>query len=184
MSFHPMRLIICATMMILSAEATAGANEMSERLNDWRHAGAADTSAAGETAPVRLQSSFDIGESIIRELILIKGQAMLGTPYVFGSNETRAVDCSALIQQLFQSAGIQLPRTTQEMMRIGQPVRRQDIQPGDLLFYRWKSHRLHVAVYLGDDRVLHASPGERGVVISELNKVWRRHFVTARRVMT
>lgn len=174
--------IFCSLLLLASSSAFASSDPFSEKLSDWRQPVNNDSApAAADT--LALKSSEDIGQSIIRELVLLKGEAMLGTPYSYGSNEAKAVDCSALIQQLFQNAGIELPRTTRDLATIGEAVSSNELQPGDLLFYRWKKHGLHVAIYMGDGFVIHASPSERSVVITELNKTWDHHFVAARRVM-
>lgn len=181
MIHSPMIRIFSAVLLLGSGSAFAAPTQLSEHLADWHRPVAADSQPG--PAPVELQASDSVGQSIIRELILLKGHAMLGTPYVYGSNDADAVDCSALIQQLFESAGIALPRTTHDLASVGEPVSRKSLRPGDLLFYRWKKHGLHVAVYAGDGMVIHASPGERSVVLTELNNTWSHHFVAARRIM-
>ncbi len=172
-------------MLLASSAVIAAPTQFSEQLADWRNAATTKIAAVASTAqaPLALVASTNVGESIIRELVLLKGHAMLGTRYVFGANEADAVDCSSLIQQLFESAGIELPRTTQDLASIGEPVNSQSLQPGDLLFYSWKKNRLHVAVYAGDGFAIHASPDKRSVVMTELNKVWDKHFIAARRVV-
>lgn len=163
----------------------AASIKFSEQLVDWHRAAATKIASVTSIAqaPVLLEASSNVGQSIIRELVLLKGRAMLGTRYAYGLNEVDAVDCSALIQQLFQTAGIALPRTTHDLARIGEPVSVESLQPGDLLFYRWKRHGLHVVVYAGDGQAIHASPGEKSVVITDLNKTWSHHFVAARRIV-
>lgn len=178
----PMTRIFGALLLLVSGLAIAAPTQLSEHLADWHRPAAHEASPT--TAPIKLRTSSSIGQSIIRELVLLKGRMMIGTPYIYGSNDANAVDCSALIQQLFESAGISLPRTTRDLASIGEPVSRESLRPGDLLFYRWKKHGLHVAVYAGDGMVIHASPGERSVVLTLLNRTWRHHFVAARRVMT
>lgn len=173
--------IFSVSLLLVTGSAIAAPTQLSEHLADWHRAAAGASQPA--SAPVELRTSSSVGQSIIRELVLLKGRAMLGTPYGYGSNDVDAVDCSALIQQLFESAGITLPRTTRDLASIGEPVSSHSLRPGDLLFYRWKKHGLHVAVYAGDGMVIHASPGARSVVITALNHTWKHHFVAARRIM-
>lgn len=179
----PVRLL-CALLLFVSAPVMAMPVLLSEQLGDWHRATAPNPEAApAAAAPLRLKHSGDIRQSIIRELVLLKGRAMLGKRYTYGASNDAAVDCSALIRQLYLSAGIDLPRTSQDLKTIGKPVSRHALLPGDLLFYRWKKHGLHVAIYAGDGLVLHASPAQRSVVMTTLNQAWRHHFVEARRVM-
>ena len=119
----------------------------------------------------------------ISALVLDKAVAMLGTSYQLGSNDAAAVDCSALVQHVFHSAGLDLPRTSNELLRTGTAVRRAQLRPGDLLIYRWSPRRLHVAVYLDDGHIIHASPSAGRVVITELNERWQRRLVAIRRLL-
>ncbi len=134
---------------------------------------------------IALRMEQDANESLIRELVLAKGHELLGTDYVYGADTERedAVDCSSLVQRMFRSAGIKVPRTARELVRSGSAVRKGQFAPGDLLFYRWGRSGLHVAVYLPGDRILHASSSRREVVVSPLNATWSRRMVTARRLI-
>lgn len=135
-------------------------------------------------AALQLHPSEEVSQSIVRELVLLKGESMLGTDYVLGSAAADAVDCSALVQLMFRTAGIELPRTTGQLVAVGKPVDASEaLEPGDLLFYRWERRGLHVAVYVDEGRILHASPGQREVVVTTLNEAWDRRLVTARRLL-
>lgn len=112
-----------------------------------------------------------------------KALAMLGTEYGFGRNDDEAVDCSALMQQVFASAGIALPRTARELLHAGVPVARTRAQAGDLLIYRWKPHQLHVALALDRTHIVHASPSAGEVVVAPLDATWQRRLVAIRRVL-
>ncbi|MGH8516951.1 MAG: C40 family peptidase [Panacagrimonas sp.] len=132
---------------------------------------------------ISLRLAEDANDSLIRELVLAKGHELLGTDYVYGADREDAVDCSSLVQRMFRSAGIKVPRTARELVRSGHAVRKGQFAPGDLLFYRWGRSGLHVAVYLPGDRILHASSSRREVVVSPLNSTWARRMVTARRLI-
>lgn len=183
------RCVAAAFLLIAGAGAPAQANlhppalQFSDRLTAIPLS-AADASLA--IPALRLRLSDDVGASVLRELVLAKGKALIGTDYVYGANREDAVDCSALVQRMFRSAGIQLPRTTREQVRIGSEVAVQDggrLVAGDLLFYRWGPSGLHVAVYLPGDRLLHASSRHGEVVVSRLNAAWKRRLVAARRLI-
>ena len=91
--------------------------------------------------PVQLKFSGSARISL-GSLVLDKAMAMLGTDYRLGSNSDEAVDCSALAQQVFRSAGLELPRTSNELLETGTAVRKAQLKPGDLLIYRWSPRRL------------------------------------------
>ncbi|MCY1422636.1 NlpC/P60 family protein [compost metagenome] len=67
----------------------------------------------------------------------------------------------------------------------GQKVNRNDLEPGDLIFFNIKSRRVnHVAIYLGNDRFIHAPRRGKRVSIDTLNKpYWQKHYVVAKRVL-
>lgn len=112
-----------------------------------------------------------------------KALAMLGTEYVYGRNDDEAVDCSALVQQVFASAGIRLPRTVHELLHTGVPVSRRHARAGDLTIYRWQPHQLHVALVLDRTHIEHASPSAGAVVVTPLDADWQRRLVAVRRVL-
>ncbi len=101
----------------------------------------------------------------------------VGAPYRYGAAGPNAFDCSGLVSWAYKNAGVSLPRTSRAMSGVGTPVSRADLQPGDLVFsYEPVSH---VAIYLGDGKVVHASTRKSPVKISDLND---RTFTSARRI--
>ncbi len=89
-----------------------------------------------------------------------------GTPYVWGGNSlTKGVDCSALVQQVYRQLGINLPRVTYDQAKAGKQVSINSLRPGDLVFYR---NLGHVALYMGNGKVVHAANTKLGIVTSNL----------------
>nr|WP_264066003.1 peptidoglycan hydrolase RipC [Mycolicibacterium komossense] len=79
----------------------------------------------------------------------------VGSPYSWGAGGPSAFDCSGLVMWSFQQAGISLPHSSQALAAGGQPVSRDDLQPGDVInFY---SDASHTGIYVGDGMVVHAS---------------------------
>jgi cell wall-associated NlpC family hydrolase len=125
-----------------------------------------------------------------------------GAPYRAGGSTPAGVDCSGLIQALYQRAGVRLPRTVAEQFHEGRPVAPGELRFGDVVFFnrycQASGRRLYLAgmfspaaaeevchngIYLGEGRFLHASP--RGVYVSRLDaEVWRLSFKGARRYLT
>jgi peptidoglycan DL-endopeptidase CwlO len=79
----------------------------------------------------------------------------IGSPYSWGGSGPNAFDCSGLVMWSFQQAGIALPHSSQALARGGQPVSMDQMQPGDLVTYY--SDASHVAIYIGDGMMVHAS---------------------------
>jgi cell wall-associated NlpC family hydrolase len=124
-----------------------------------------------------------------------------GAPYRAGGSTPQGVDCSGLIQSLFQRAGVMLPRTVAQQYNAGRQVAPGELRFGDVVFFNrycqtrgrdfYMAHILpsfnaeeicHNGLYLGEGRFIHASP--RGVLVSRLDaETWRVSFKGARRYL-
>jgi cell wall-associated NlpC family hydrolase len=91
------------------------------------------------------------------EDVLAEARAYLGAPYERGGLSRRGIDCSGLVHMAFRRVGILVPRDSWEQEEAGAPVAEAELEPGDLLCYPG-----HVAFWLGERRILHAS-GRAGV---------------------
>lgn len=90
-----------------------------------------------------------------------------GTPYVYGGNAPgRGLDCSSLVQYAFRTAGIALPRTAASQAGIGRTVPLSQVRAGDLLFFY--APITHVAIALGDGRIVEASQPGHPVAVRSL----------------
>ncbi|MFC7091095.1 C40 family peptidase [Halomonas salifodinae] len=120
----------------------------------------------------------------VRQALLDAHERWVGTPYRLGGSSPRGIDCSALVQRVFQdNFRIELPRTTDAQVHEGTPVARDELLVGDLVFFRPPGAYNHVGIYVGEGYFLHASTSQ-GVILSELDNVyWRRHYWQARRPM-
>jgi hypothetical protein len=98
----------------------------------------------------------------------------LGTPYRFGGNTRKGIDCSSFMRMIYEnSLNIELPRTANEQFTLGEEIHRDELQFGDLVFFKTRRYAAitHVGVYLGDDLFAHASSKD-GVTISSLNSAY------------
>ncbi|MCL2898529.1 NlpC/P60 family protein [Brenneria sp. WC1b.1] len=107
------------------------------------------------------------------------------TPYRYGGLNRNGIDCSGFVYLTFRDRfGIRLPRSTDAQTEIGEPVDRDSLMPGDLLFFKTGSggNGLHVGIYDKDDQFIHASTSQ-GVIRSSLDNVyWKRAYWQARRI--
>ena len=102
--------------------------------------------------------------------IVIRAISLLGAPYRFGASGPKAFDCSGLVQFVHEELGIDVPRTAAEQYRAAAPVRLEDIEPGDLLFFRISGKRIsHVAIYAGSGRFVHAPQTGRPIELRLLD---------------
>lgn len=102
-----------------------------------------------------------MAETITGAQVVNQAKKYLGDPYVWGAEGPSSFDCSGLIQYVFKQLGVTTPRTseTQYSWSRAKRISRSDLRPGDLVFANGASPG-HVALYVGDNKVLHApKPG-------------------------
>jgi cell wall-associated NlpC family hydrolase len=123
--------------------------------------------------------------------ILATADSYLGKKYVYGGG-TPAVgfDCSGFVQYVFGHHGVNLPRTSRQQAGAGQALSSKiaALKPGDLMLFSSKGGRVdHVAIYAGNNRILHSSAGAGGVVYDDLStprgKWYLARHVASRRVL-
>jgi cell wall-associated NlpC family hydrolase len=102
---------------------------------------------------------------------------MLGKPYRYGAEGPNSFDCSGLTSWAFQKVGITLPRASSQQARVGTPVSRDQLQPGDLLFFYQPVS--HVGIYVGDNMMINAPQTGDVVKYSDIS---RRPLTGARRL--
>jgi cell wall-associated NlpC family hydrolase len=108
-----------------------------------------------------------------------------GVPYKYGGSSKKGVDCSGFVLETLRSKfQIKLPRNTYRQSRIGEPVLRDNLRAGDLVFFRLGYNLRHVGIYLENNRFAHASTS-KGVTLSNLNNsYWSKRYWKARRVLS
>jgi N-acetylmuramoyl-L-alanine amidase len=122
--------------------------------------------------------------------ILNKAKEYLGTPYRYGGTTPKGFDCSGFVRFVFGAFGMELNRSSVAQADQGISVSLNEIQPGDLLFFktRGKQNRIsHVGIYLGGGQFIHAGSGggpqSRCVKIGELDSTYyASRLVSARRL--
>ncbi|ODA32256.1 hypothetical protein A8L45_13775 [Veronia pacifica] len=105
-----------------------------------------------------------------------------GTPYKWGGNSKRGIDCSAFTQISYkQIFSMHLPRTTRYQVSYGKRISLSEIDTGDLIFFKTRRDGYHVGIYIDENSFVHASTS-KGVTISKLDSpYWTRAFWQVRR---
>ncbi|MEU5896158.1 MULTISPECIES: C40 family peptidase [Streptomyces] len=102
--------------------------------------------------------SSDGGYATKAAKVIAFAEAQIGKPYVWGATGPDSYDCSGLTQDAWKAAGISLPRTTWDQVKVGTTVKTADAEPGDLVFFY--DDISHVGIYIGDGKMIHApKPG-------------------------
>ncbi len=110
---------------------------------------------------------------------------MVGKPYHYGGNNPNTgFDCSGLVQWSYGQTGVRLPHGTDYLRRHSRPISLSTVRRGDLLFfYGLGKSSAHVAIYIGEDRFVHAPSTGKNVYVATLtDSYWKKHFDQARRL--
>ncbi len=108
----------------------------------------------------------------------------IGTPYHFGGESRKGIDCSAFTKELYSEVfNLDIKRSSRDIFSMVNPVGKDDLKEGDLVFFKIHSRRIsHVGIYLGNGRFAHAS--SKGVAISSLDdNYYSRYFYKGGRML-
>ncbi|MDU1832122.1 MAG: cell wall-binding repeat-containing protein [Finegoldia sp.] len=110
----------------------------------------------------------------------------LGKPYVWGTHGPRSFDCSGLTSYLYKQVyGIGISTSSRAQASYGYKVSKSNLKKGDLMFFATGGGGIsHVGIYVGNNKLIHASTPSTGVILSDINSsYYQRTFVTARRLL-
>lgn len=130
-------------------------------------------------------TSSEIRTVKLQNALLKSFENWKGTRYSFGGDSSRGIDCSALTRRVYREVfSFELPRVTKDQIKVGRHVSRNNLKPGDILYFRPDGKYNHTAVYLGNSLFINAS-SSKGVILSSLeHSYWSKYFVHGVRVDT
>jgi probable lipoprotein NlpC len=109
---------------------------------------------------------------------------LYGVPYKTAGKTKKGFDCSGFTGYVFDQLGVDLPANSASQYKVGTPVEKKDLQPGDLVFFNTNGRSIsHVGIYIGNGTFAHSASGS-GVVNTKLNDpyYWSKRYVGAKRV--
>jgi cell wall-associated NlpC family hydrolase len=119
--------------------------------------------------------------------LVVNAMGFLGVPYKRGGNSVETgFDCSGFVKAMYeQTLGLMLPRRANEQAAATQKIEKQDLQPGDLVFFNTLRRTFsHVGIYVGDNKFIHSpKPGAQVRVEDMAVPYWAKRFDGARRVV-
>ncbi len=132
-----------------------------------------------------IKSSEDLSQMSITDRLLLFAKKMLHLPYKFGGNQFTGLDCSFFVKKVYSMVGVNLPRSAREQFTVGMPISKDELKPGDLVFFRtYAKFPSHVGIYLGDNLFIHASTRAKKVTIDSLEAPYYiQRFIGAKRIL-
>ena len=131
----------------------------------------------------------DTSSSQKADKVIAEGKKHMNKPYVWGAEGPNSFDCSGFTQYVFkQAVGVSIPRVSKDQSKFGQPINRNELKKGDLMFFDTSGSNngvvSHVGIYMGNGQMIHGSSGAKKVKISDVSTgYYYNAFTNARRVL-
>jgi cell wall-associated NlpC family hydrolase len=143
-----------------------------------------------ESEPQPLPKSFTstVSTAVVdkTETLINNAMQLIGVRYRWGGNTPQSgLDCSGFVRYVFNDTfGFLLPRKSAQMSKVGLQIPKDELQPGDLVFFNTMRHAFsHVGIYLGDNKFIHAPSKGKSIRVDDMTKVyWEKRYNGARRV--
>lgn len=139
------------------------------------------TSVASQLANTMTTSVVDGTESLINNAM-----QLIGVRYRWGGNTPQSgLDCSGFVRYVFNDTfGFLLPRKSAQMSQVGLEIRKDELRPGDLVFFNTMRHAFsHVGIYVGDNKFIHAPSRGKSIRVDDMTKAyWEKRYNGARRM--
>jgi cell wall-associated NlpC family hydrolase len=143
-----------------------------------------------ESEPQPLPKSFasTVSTAVVdkTETLINNAMQLIGVRYRWGGNTPQSgLDCSGFVRYVFNDTfGFLLPRKSSQMSKVGLQIRKDELQPGDLVFFNTMRHAFsHVGIYLGDNKFIHAPSKGKSIRVDDMTKVyWEKRYNGARRL--
>ncbi len=146
-----------SSLSVSSAKKSSGSSSSSK-------SSGSSSSSSNKSSGSSSESGSSLRSSIVNYALKFEGN-----PYVWGGTSlTNGADCSGFTQSVLAHFGIYIPRTSKEQASSGNRVSVSDVRPGDLIFYRKNGTINHVALYIGNGRVIAAKSKSEGIRITDM----------------
>ena len=138
--------------------------------------------SSNTTGKKNTSSSINRGANKSSSQVANYAYNFLGRPYVYGANGPNAFDCSGFTSYVYRHFGVSLPRTASSQFSAGSAVSRNNLAPGDLVFFNTVGYLGHVGLYIGGGDFIHAASSGRVKISSLSEGYYRTRYAGARRV--
>jgi cell wall-associated NlpC family hydrolase len=134
------------------------------------------------------KTSSNLPSSNKADKVIDLAKTLLEKKYVWGAEGPNTFDCSGFTKYVFKkSVEVSIPRVSRDQSKFGQSVSKSQLQKGDLIFFDTEGSNngnvSHVAIYMGNNKIIHASSSKGKSLISDMSSYYSKAFVNARRVL-
>lgn len=154
--------------------------------NDFTHDIPSEISQADEVI-IDDDSYYTLANEELVSRVVTSAYESLGKSYSYGGIGPDSFDCSGLTYSIYlNELDIELKRRSRDQIKDGISVSREELIPGDLVFFRTSGIKIsHVGLYVGDDNMIHASSGSSKVMVTNIktSSYYNNRYVTARRII-
>lgn len=146
----------------------------------------AQSSTEGEPLPKTFVSSVSTAVVDKTETLINNAMQLIGVRYRWGGNTPQSgLDCSGFVRYVFNDTfGFLLPRKSAQMSKVGLEIGKEELRPGDLVFFNTMRHAFsHVGIYVGNNKFIHAPSKGKSIRVDDMTKVyWEKRYNGARRL--
>jgi len=146
----------------------------------------AQSSTEAEPLPKTFVSSVSTAVADKTETLINNAMQLIGVRYRWGGNTPQSgLDCSGFVRYVFNDTfGFLLPRKSAQMSKVGLEIGKDELRPGDLVFFNTMRHAFsHVGIYVGNNKFIHAPSKGKSIRVDDMTKVyWEKRYNGARRL--
>ena len=148
----------------------------------------AQSSTEFESEPLPKSLASTVSSAVVdkTETLINNAMQLIGVRYRWGGNTPQSgLDCSGFVRYVFNDTfGFLLPRKSAQMSKVGLEIGKEELRPGDLVFFNTMRHAFsHVGIYVGDNKFIHAPSRGKSIRVDDMTKVyWEKRYNGARRV--
>ena len=146
----------------------------------------AQSSTDAEPLPKTFVSTVSTAVVDKTETLINNAMQLIGVRYRWGGNTPQSgLDCSGFVRYVFNDTfGFLLPRKSAQMSKVGLEIGKEELRPGDLVFFNTMRHAFsHVGIYVGNNKFIHAPSKGKSIRVDDMTKVyWEKRYNGARRL--
>lgn len=174
--------------IVVAASSLQVSHVLAQSAEQESVAAPAPTTSANRFTSVASQLASSMSTTVVdgTEALIDNAMQLIGVRYRWGGNTPQSgLDCSGFVRYVFNDTfGFLLPRKSAQMSKVGMEVGKEELRPGDLVFFNTMRHAFsHVGIYVGDNKFIHAPSRGKSIRVDDMTKIyWEKRYNGARRM--